>query len=151
MVQDSPTRSGSHEPCSSLLAVMPSFGVTPNLQTLLFVPGVVLLIMFSLGLGLVLSAMHVYFRDVKFLVQAALLVLIYITPVLYPKHLLGNFGAWLDLNPLTGIVTIFHMATVGSGGPWARPVFISCIATLALVLTGAEVHRHHDRLFVDQL
>ena len=31
------------------------------------------------------AALHVYFRDVKFLVQAALLVWIYVTPILYPK------------------------------------------------------------------
>jgi ABC-type polysaccharide/polyol phosphate export permease len=127
------------------------FGVQPGARTLLVVPAAGLLIGLSLAVGLVLGALEVYFRDVKFLVQAALLVWIYLTPVLYPQRLLHHLAPWLDLNPLTGVVTLFHMATVGSGGPWVRPVLLAVTITIVLLAIGAEVQRHHDRLFVDQL
>jgi lipopolysaccharide transport system permease protein len=134
-----------------LVAVMPFFGLGLGLHVLFILPATALLVAFCLGLGMVLGALDVYFRDVKFLVQAALLVCIYLTPILYPQHVVGPIGPWLDLNPLTGIVVLFHMATIGSGGPWVRPVTVSVLITAALLVVGAEVQRRHDRLFVDQL
>ena len=134
-----------------LVIVAPIFGTHLGVQTLLLVPATALLVALSLALGLVLGALDVYFRDVKFLVQASLLVWIYLTPILYPQHLLQKFGPWLDANPLTGVVVLFHMATVGSGGPWVRPVFVAIGVTIVLLVVGAEGQRRHDRLFVDQL
>ena len=134
-----------------LVIVTPLFGAHLGERTLLLIPATALLVTLSLALGLILGALDVYFRDVKFLVQAALLVWIYLTPILYPQHLLQKFGPWLDANPLTGVVLLFHMATVGSGGPWVRPVLVSIGVTIVLLLVGAEGQRRHDRLFVDQL
>jgi lipopolysaccharide transport system permease protein len=134
-----------------LLGVMPLFGVPMGAQLLMFIPAALLLVALSIGFSLVLSALYVYFRDVKFIVQAALLVWIYVTPILYPQHLLRSIGPWLDANPLTGVVIMFHMATVGSGGPWIRPVVISVATAIVLLLVGIEAHRTHDRLFVDKL
>jgi lipopolysaccharide transport system permease protein len=125
--------------------------VSLGAQLLLFVPAVVLLVAFSVGLSLVLGALDVYFRDVKFLVTAALMVWIYVTPIVYPQSFLRGLGPWIDANPLTGVVVLFHMATVGSLGPWVRPVLISVAATIALLVIGAEAQRRHDRLFVDLL
>lgn len=134
-----------------LLAVMPIFGVPMGTQLLVFLPAVAILVAFTAALSTVLAALDVYFRDVKFLVTAALMVWIYVTPILYPQSLLRGLAPWLDANPLTGIVVLFHMATVGSQGPWVRPVVVSVVATVMLLVVGAEAQRRHDRLFVDLL
>jgi ABC-type polysaccharide/polyol phosphate export permease len=134
-----------------LIAVVPLFGVPFGAQLLLLIPASILLFAFTLGLSLVFGSLDVYFRDVKFLVQAALLVWIYVAPILYPQTLLRRFGPWLDANPLTGVVVLFHMATVGSGGPWVRPVVVSVVATVILLVVGCEAQRRYDRLFVDLL
>jgi lipopolysaccharide transport system permease protein len=134
-----------------LLAILPLFSVSIGLQLLNFLPAFLLLVALTVGLSLVLGALDVYFRDVKFLVQAALLVLIYLAPILYPQKLLRHLGPWLDANPLTGVIVLFHMATVGSGGPWVRAVVVSVGWSIGLLVIGAEAHRRHDRLFVDLL
>jgi ABC-type polysaccharide/polyol phosphate export permease len=134
-----------------LVIAQPFLSVHLGVHTLLLIPATALLVAFSLGLGMVVSALEVYFRDVKFLVQAALVVWIYVTPILYPQYHLTRTGPWLDANPLTGVVALFHMATVGSEGPWVRAVVISIVATVVLLVAGAEAQRRHDRLFVDQL
>jgi ABC-type polysaccharide/polyol phosphate export permease len=135
----------------AVLVAMPIFGIHVGGQIMLFVPAALLLVGLSIGLGLVLGALDVYFRDVKFMVLAAMMVWIYVTPILYPQKLLRGIGPWLDANPLTGVVVLFHMATVGSGGPWVRPVVVSIAVTLVLLVIGAEAQRRHDRLFVDLL
>ena len=98
-----------------------------------------------------LSALQVYFRDVRFIVTAALMVWIYATPILYPQAAVGSLGPWLDLNPMTGIISLFHKAIVGGSGALLRPLAISVGVTLALLAIAVEAHRRHDRLFVDLL
>jgi ABC-type polysaccharide/polyol phosphate export permease len=134
-----------------LLALVPMLGGDLGLSLLLLVPGVVLLVAFTTALTLVVSALHVYFRDVKFLVQAALLVWLYVTPIIYYRALLGSLASWVDLNPMTGVVALFHRAVISGGDPLARPVAISVAITVVLTVAGLEGQRRHDRLFVDQL
>jgi lipopolysaccharide transport system permease protein len=134
-----------------LLISMPVLGVHPTLDLLLLVPACALLVLFTMSLSMVLSALNVYFRDVKFIVTAALTVWLYATPIMYPKASVGALGKWLDLNPMTGIVALFHVAVVGEDGSWMPALLISLIVTAALLLAAMEAHRRHDRLFVDLL
>lgn len=134
-----------------LLVLAPVLGGTIGPRTLWVVPAVVLLAGFTLALASALSALHVYFRDVRFLVQAALLVWLYVTPVVYPKASLGEWAGWLDANPLTGIVQLFQRAVQTAPADDWRPVVVTVVVTSVLAVVGLEAHRRHDRLFVDQL
>jgi len=138
---------------STALAVLlaPVLGGHVGPEVLWLVPGLVLLVLFTTALAMVLAALHVYFRDVRFLVQAALLVWFYVTPIIYPAAYLGGLRTVVDLNPMTGVVTLFHAAVVGADGNWLRPVLVTVVATVVLVVTATAVYRRHDRLFVDQL
>jgi len=117
----------------------------------LFVPALILAVAFSAGLGLLLAAAYVYFRDVRFIVQALMLVWLYITPIVYPASALKTAGPWLDFNPLTGIVTLFQRAALGGSVGDARSVVVSSLVTVALLVSAVAVYRRHDRLFVDLL
>lgn len=134
-----------------LVAVMPLMGVDVTPRLALLVPACALLIAFTSTLSVVVAALQVYFRDVRFLVSAALLVWLYATPVLYQPSALGDLEQWLDLNPLTGIVQLFHVATVGDTGAITPAVAVSVLITAVLGVIGLEIHRRHDRLFVDLL
>ena len=112
---------------------------------------IALLVVFTAALSLVLAALHVYFRDVRFLVQAALLVWFWATPIAYPQSFVEGLAPWLSLNPVTGIVTLFRMSFIGADHAWGTAVLVSVVTTLALLVVTVEVHRRHDRLFVDLL
>lgn len=59
----------------------------------------------TVGLVLALSAANLFFRDVRYLVQASLSVGVLVTPVFYSLGELGaGAAAWLALNPLTPIL-----------------------------------------------
>jgi ABC-type polysaccharide/polyol phosphate export permease len=135
--------------------LLPAFGVGFAPHMLLFIPAILLMVIFCTVLCLVLSALHVYFRDVRYLVQAALLVLFYITPVAYPQRSVGHLGPVMDFNPLTGLVNLFHLAAVGRADLWTsdlvRSIAVTLGATAILALAALEAHRRHDRLFVDLL
>jgi lipopolysaccharide transport system permease protein len=134
-----------------LLIAVPVLGVHPSLHLLLLVPACLLLLVFAMSLTMVLSALNVYFRDVRFIVVATLTAWMYATPIMYPKSVVGSLGNWLDFNPMTGIISLFHLAVVGQVGSWTRALVVSLITTAALLVAAMEVHRRHDRLFVDLL
>src|SRR5690606_25855865 len=89
-----------------MVLLLPAFGVDLTARLLLLPAAGVLLLAFTASLAATLAALNVWFRDVRYIVQAALLVWIYLTPIIYPAHLLGRYAGWLDANPMTGIVTL---------------------------------------------
>jgi ABC-type polysaccharide/polyol phosphate export permease len=134
-----------------LLAELPVVGVAPSTRLLLLVPAAAMAVAFAAAIGLVLAALYVYFRDLKFMVSAVVLVWLYLTPIVYPASSLKSAGPWLDLNPLTGIVQLFQTAAVGSPAPSGRALAVSIGVTAALTVMAVAIHRRNDRLFVDLL
>lgn len=134
-----------------LLVAMPIVHAHFTLRLLLILPGMLLLILFTTALNLCTSALHVYFRDVKYIVLAGLLLAFYVTPIVYPASALHSIGPWLALNPMTGIIGIFQLAAAGPFGPMLRPLVVSGAVTAVLLVVGLESNRRRDRLFVDQL
>jgi len=84
-----------------LLAVA---GIGVSLQ-LLWVPIlVILLVAVVLALGFLFSALALFFRDVKYLVEVVLTFGIFFTPVFYNVELFGDWAPFLLLNPLAPIL-----------------------------------------------
>jgi lipopolysaccharide transport system permease protein len=135
----------------ALLVIAPLLGAPLTPWFLVLLPATLLLTAFTVALGLVLSALHVKFRDVKFLIAAALIAWFYVTPVVYPQSAVSHLGPWLDFNPMTGIVDLFHLAVLGPFEHWHRAVIVTGAVTVALFVAGVEMHRRYDRLFVDLL
>lgn len=117
----------------------------------LLVPALALLVSFTVALGLVLSSVQVYFRDVSHMVGALIFVWFYLTPIVYPVSLAGSLGQWLELNPMTGVVGLFQSVAVDGPSISAVALAVSVGATVVLMAAGIGLQRHFDRLFVDRL
>ena len=77
------------------------------LLTISIVPAVLL---FSLGVGYILSSLFVFFRDVKHIYEVGITLWTYLTPIFYSANQLGG-GIVTDivsLNPMTHYVTAFR-------------------------------------------
>ncbi len=107
------------------LILVVALALAGNLSwTILFFPYVLLLLsLFSLGIGLVLSIANVYLRDINYLVSIGLSLLFYGTPIVYTFALIeANAPGWIEtvvrLNPLTQFVgasqQIFYLLEVPS-------------------------------------
>src|SRR5579875_3082687 len=94
-----------------LTVVLVGFG---DWEALAFLPLTVVLIgvmaVFAFGMGLLVSALNVYFRDVEHFMNILLLVWIYLTPVIYPITQPGvqRYLTILKLNPMTEITECFR-------------------------------------------
>ena len=71
----------------------------------MFLPFVVLLTvgfmaLFALGLGLMLSAFNVYYRDIQHFMGILFLVWLYMTPIIYPLSVVpARYQSLLKINP----------------------------------------------------
>lgn len=120
-------------------------------QLLWLVPGTALAVGLTTALSTLLAGLHVFFRDVRYLTQAALLAWFYITPVFYPLDSLGELRGWVEANPVTGIVELFRAGSVGADSGWGTPVAWSVAWTVAFTVAALVLHRRYDRVFVDLL
>lgn len=134
-----------------LLVLMPFFGVWPGFGFLVLpVVGLVLLAL-AVGLGVLLSAMTVAYRDFKVIVPLALQLWMFATPAIFLQDLsvLGpRMQTVLPLNPLHGVIVNFRAAVVG--GPLDLPALVisAFMATLVLLL-GCFYFRRVERGFAD--
>ena len=103
--------------------------------TALLVPViVVLLYLFSLGIACALSAINVYLRDVQYITNVVLIVLVWLSPIMYMRSFIENtiMLAILDINPVTCYIDIFHelvyYGTIPDIGTWALTIMWSLLA-----------------------
>lgn len=105
----------------------------------LFVPvAMVLLAAFALGVGLILSALGVYFPDVVEMYQIILVAWMYLTPIIYPEDILPeNSRFWItNLNPMYHMVHIFRKPLYDGLLPEWREVAIAGIIALTTLTVG---------------
>jgi ABC-2 type transport system permease protein len=73
-----------------LLGLYIAWGVDVNIYYLWVIPATVLVALFAYGLAAMLAAWSVFYADVKFIVSNLLGLWFFLTPVLYPLHLILN-------------------------------------------------------------
>ena len=113
-----------------LLLVMLLTGL-PVRWTVLFLPvPMLLLAVFSMGIGLVFSAWAIYFPDLVEMYQVGVLAWMYLTPVLYPIEIIPEaYRFWLiHLNPMYYLVEIFR-----------RPVYAGVLPSWPMLAAGTAI------------
>jgi lipopolysaccharide transport system permease protein len=137
-----------------LLIVMLIFGFIPKMVGLLLCPLLVLITVFyALGFGLILAGLNVKYRDIRYALPFFIQILIFLTPVIYPVHILSNHPLiktlMIWLNPLTGILTTARSALLGySHLDWGL-LGISTLVSLLYFILGMFYFRQIELYFAD--
>lgn len=101
-----------------------------------------ILILMATGFGMVVAAMSLYFRDVKFIVEVFLTFGIFFTPVFFDVSMFGNKGKWLLLNPVSPIIDDFGACVARHQSPnW--PWFLYSVAVALVMLIGGYIFFKH--------
>ncbi len=132
-----------------LLGMMAYYHIWPTTH-IIFLPLFALLAFIaSLGVGLWLSAMNVQFRDVRHTVSFLVQAWMFATPIAYPSSLLPEpWRSLYGLNPMAGVVEGFRWALLGTPAPGAI-IWVSTVASLAVLISGAFYFRRMERIFAD--
>lgn len=107
------------------------------------------LVIFSLGVGLLLSTSMVFFRDTQFLWGVLSMMWMYATPIFYPENILpAEFQFVLQMNPLYHFLKNTRMCIMDGLSP-EPAIYIQCFfIALAALLIGALVFRKNQDKFV---
>ena len=118
--------------------------------TVLLVPiPLILLVLFSLGIGLILAAVTVRFRDIIHLYTVFTTALLYLTPVVYPMSILPD---WLYkivmLNPLTNMLIMFRDVMINNNIFDWQSLGVAVIETVASLAIGLYVFYKNQDSFI---
>lgn len=99
-----------------------------------------LLFGFSLGVGLILASLAVKFRDVVHLYSVCVTALMYLTPIIYPMSALPEWVRNIvNINPLTGILTLFRDLVIYNTMPTITEFLSSFMIVVVVILIGLYV------------
>jgi lipopolysaccharide transport system permease protein len=132
-----------------LLLMMLWYGVGWSIN-LLAAPLLLLGVVFiSLGVGTLLSALTVAYRDFTHLTPFVVQIWMYITPVIFPVSLVPERWQWLlYINPMTGLVEGFRSAFLGK--PFdLQGLAISFAIAIAVFAVGVAYFEKGERRFAD--
>jgi len=138
-----------------LAGLMAYFGFVPGMRALMVVPLTLAAAFVALGVGTLLSALEVAYRDVRYVVGFLLEVWFFVTPVFWSLEVvperLGFLVRWnvLALNPMCGIVEAFRSALLpGRAFPW-QALGVSGAVGVGLFALGLLVFRRIEKEFAD--
>lgn len=132
-----------------LIIVTMLSGLYPTKAYLLIPFMLVCLAMFCLGLGMLLSAAMVFFRDIQFLWGVLTMIWMYLTPIFYPESILPERVVWvLKVNPLYYFINFLRSCVIDGVSP-EPVVYVQCfLISLCVLAVGAWVFKKSQDKFV---
>jgi lipopolysaccharide transport system permease protein len=124
----------------------------PGWVVLAVIPVLAIQIMFSIGLGILLGVLNVFFRDVGQLTGIVLQFWFWLTPIVYPASILpDSIRPILQANPMLPLITAYQGIFVEGNLPdWSTLVPITLLATV-LCLVSLRLFRKRSGEMVDEL
>jgi len=137
--------------CGLLALMMAYYGVSPTPQLLLapFVFAIVLL--GALGLGSLVAALNVAYRDFRYVVPFLLQIGMFATPTIYSSpdaHSSRTLQLLLIVNPMTNLIAAFRATVLGGQIPWLAAAQSGALI-LILFIASCLYFRHVEDDFAD--
>jgi len=111
----------------------------------------IILFLFTAGLGLVLAAANLFFRDVKYVVEVILMFGIFFTPVFYSVETFGNWRTLLLLNPVGSVLESINSAVVLKQMPDLFWLGYAGVSAIAMFYTGLIFFQKKEHLFAENV
>jgi ABC-type polysaccharide/polyol phosphate export permease len=140
------------------LVVALGAGASPGAWLLLLPVAVVAAWLLAVSAGALLTMLHVYSRDVRYLVQAVTMVLFYATPIIYmldssdgTRGLPEGLRPYVLANPVTGVVQLFRQALIGHADHLGVAVGVTSAWVVGLVTATLFAYCRYERVACDRL
>jgi lipopolysaccharide transport system permease protein len=100
--------------------------------------------------GLIISSLTTKYRDLKFLVQFGVQLLMYASPVVYPLSKVPEKYQWILLmNPMTSIIETFKYSVLGAGVFNMGYLFINLVSLVIMLFLGLFIFNKVEKSFMD--
>jgi ABC-2 type transport system permease protein len=127
-------------------------GATPHWEAVYVLLAVALQAVLTLGIGLIVAPLVVFFRDLERAARLVLRFLFYASPIIYGLDDLTEIGLsfWGSLNPLAGIFTLYRAAFFPQQLDWFA-VAVSAVLSLVALGIGLAVYRRTIRTVLKEI
>jgi lipopolysaccharide transport system permease protein len=129
--------------------------LTPQFSVLLFPILVVLMAMLGLGLGMIITSMTTKYRDLKFLIQFAVQLLMYGSAVMYPmsyfKEKLPDYYWLIEWNPIAIIVEAFRTMVFDNIELNITMLIYASVISSLIFLFGLVIFNRTEKSFIDTI
>jgi lipopolysaccharide transport system permease protein len=133
-----------------LVVLLVATGHAPGPEALLAPAVFAMAAVIALGIGLWLSALVVRYRDVSLAIPFLILLLLFLTPILYPLSLIPDgYQVVYSLNPLVGVLETFRWAMLPEAAAPDLALLISAATGVLLLLSGLAYFTRAEQRFAD--
>lgn len=111
----------------------------------------VILFVLTLGVGLILATLEVFFRDLEYLWGVVLMIIMYCSAIFYPAEMLnGNKSFILNLNPVYAIIKNFRNAVLyGTGPDYGALAYAGVFSIIALLIGVVAFYKKQDEFILN--
>lgn len=135
----------------ALLLVMIATRAELHWEMILSIIPLIMLVVFSMGIGLILAALTVRFRDLMHLYAVFTTGLMYLTPVIYPMSILpGMIKKIVMINPLTNYLMMFRDVMFNATLPSLGSLLLGFVEMVIALLLGLWIfYKKQDGFILD--
>ena len=131
------------------------YTVAPGLNIITFPLFVVLMALLGLGLGMIVSSMTTKYRDLTFLIQFGVQLLMYGSAVMYPMSYfqtkLPNYYWLIEWNTIAIIVESFRTIILGQGELNISKIIYAIVVSCIIFLLGLVIFNKTEKSFIDTI
>jgi lipopolysaccharide transport system permease protein len=137
---------------SLFLVFMLVTGNFPGWAILAMIPVLIIQIVFSIGLGITLGVLNVFFRDIGQLFGVILQFWFWLTPIVYPANILPEkIQQLMKFNPMSAVIGAYQNIMVYDQVPNWITLWPTALLGTALCLWGLRLFQKHSGELVDEL
>lgn len=125
-------------------------GVFPTWRWFAILLPLLILLVLSFGVGMILATIGVFFRDMEYLWDVALMLIMYSSAIFYyPKKLLKSGYSWvLRVNPLYSIIENARAILFGDPINWTSILYASAFSLACLIIGLIVFQRNQDKFIL---
>ncbi|WP_405569721.1 ABC transporter permease [Winogradskyella sp. Asnod2-B02-A] len=130
-------------------------GVFPQISLLLLPVLIFFMALLGLGFGMIISSMTTKYRDLTFLVQFGVQLLMYGSAVIYPmsyfKDKLPDYYWLIEWNPIAITIESFRTISFGDSSLEISKLVYTAIASCVIFLIGLVIFNKTEKSFIDTI
>jgi lipopolysaccharide transport system permease protein len=109
-------------------------------------------VVFMCGLCLMTAPLDIYYRDVRYLMEASGLVMFWLVPIFYSFEMIpSRYQLLYTLNPIAAVAVTFRRILMDAEAPSAGLLFQLSVVSLVFLAIGLAVFRSLERDLADYL
>ncbi|GAB4219925.1 MAG: ABC transporter permease [Candidatus Microgenomates bacterium] len=122
--------------------------ITPYIFWL--IPIFLIQLIFTAGLGLLISSLNLFYRDIQYLLNLIISLWFYLTPVIYPVEQFPEKYRFIFIfNPMSVIINAYRQVVLGGKGPNLNSLGLAAIVSIGFFIVAYLIFKKTEGQFAD--